>query len=93
MVEPSPDEQRIMEALSTLRPESTACPGAVSRKLWPDEPTPERMTWMRTVCAALCERGLLRITQRGVPVSCSGYRGPIRIALTDQGRALMRSRE
>lgn len=93
MVDLSPDEQRVVEALSTLRPESTACPGAVSRNLRPDESTPERMTWMRAVCAALCERGLLRITQRGVPVDCRGYHGPIRIALTDQGRALIGSRE
>jgi hypothetical protein len=45
------------------------------------------MPWMRAVCAGLCERGLLRITQRGAPISCSGYRGPIRVALTENGRA------
>ncbi|NOK58351.1 MAG: hypothetical protein GFH27_549279n157 [Chloroflexi bacterium AL-W] len=86
----TPDEQCVVQTLFALRPESTACPGAVSHKLWPDVPTPERM--MCSVCAGLCEQGLLRSTQRGEPVGCRGYRGPIRIALTDQGRALMCSR-
>lgn len=47
------------------------------------------MAWMRAVSAGLCERGLLRITQRGETVACAGYKGPVRIALTAEGRALV----
>ncbi|MCS6883468.1 MAG: DUF3253 domain-containing protein [Oscillochloridaceae bacterium] len=85
----SPDEYAVLQALARLQPGATACPGAVSRALRPAVPTPERMAWMRAVCAALCERGLLRITQRGVAVGCTGYRGPIRVALTPAGRAAL----
>ena len=44
---------------------------------------------MRAVCGQLCERGLVQITQRGVSVGCAGYRGPIRVALTAAGWALV----
>lgn len=85
----SPDEYAVLQALSALHPGATACPGTVSRALRPAVPAPERMAWMRAMCAALCERGLLRITQRGVAVGCTGYRGPIRVALTPAGRAAL----
>jgi hypothetical protein len=48
---------------------------------------------MRAVCAGLCERGLLRITQRGVAVGCAGYKGPVRIVLTAEGRGLAAATE
>ncbi len=85
----SPDECAVLRALACLRPGATACPGAVSRALRPAAPAPERMAWIRAVCAALCERDLLRITQRGVALGCTGYRGPIRVALTPAGRAAL----
>ncbi|NJN19786.1 MAG: DUF3253 domain-containing protein [Oscillochloris sp.] len=44
------------------------------------------MAWIRAVCADLCARGLVQITQRGVIVGWIGYRGPTRIALTPSGR-------
>jgi hypothetical protein len=51
------------------------------------------MAWMRAVCGGLCEHGLLRITQRGVTVGCAGYKGPVRVALTEAGRALAAAAE
>lgn len=61
----------------------------MSRNLRPDAPTPERLAWIRAVCGQLCERGLVQITQRGVSIGCAGYCGPIRVALTMAGWALV----
>jgi hypothetical protein len=54
--------------------------------LRPDLPREARMPWIRSLAASLCEQGFVVITQRGAAMRCSGYKGPVRLALSEAGR-------
>lgn len=60
-----------------LRPGTTACPGALARRLGASPAE------VREAAAALHARGVVAVTQRGVPADPRSLRGPYRLGWAD----------
>ena len=71
----------IKRLLRARAPTATICPSEVARALAPENAAAWRalMPQVRRVAAAMAATGLLRVTQRGMPVDANLAKGPIRL--------------
>jgi hypothetical protein len=72
-------ERAILDLLEARAPGRTICPSEAARVLGGDDGFREHMPLVRKAAAALRDRGLVEVTQRGEPVDPASARGPIRL--------------
>lgn len=82
---PAPIAEVLLRLLRERGPGKTACPSEVARALDPMG-WRERLAEVRAAVLQLESAGELVVMQRGSVVRASSARGPIRIALPDEGR-------
>ena len=78
-------EAAILALLRARRPGVTCCPSEIPRRVAPGA-WRGLMQATRDAAAALAGRGLLVVTQKGVPVDVRTARGPVRLGLLPAGR-------
>ena len=72
-------ERAILTLLDQRDAGKTICPSEAARALYGDDGFREHMDEVREAAAALRERGVIEVTQRGRAVDPATARGPIRL--------------
>jgi uncharacterized protein DUF3253 len=87
---PAPIAEVLLRLLRERGPGKTACPSEVARALDPIG-WRGRLADVRATVLQLESAGELVVMQRGSVVRASSARGPVRIALPDEARRVLRS--
>lgn len=76
-------KEKIIEMASGRAPDKTVCPSEIARELFPAD-WRKHMEAVRSSAIELHQKGIVTITQKGIPVDIAHIKGPVRIKYNER---------